>query len=88
MAQKSEEVIETKDRWAILVLIARDHVPNRIEPVTTNSGSQITLYEFPSTAHTDFEAWMRGETAEPFGSFRKLKNAEDLFKDNKHRFTA
>jgi hypothetical protein len=89
MAKSSEDpqVVTTKDRWAILVLIARDHVANKIEPVVVGTGAQITLYEFPDTAHTDFEAWMRGDRTEPFGSFRKLKEAEELFKDNMHRYS-
>ena len=89
MTNSSEDpqVVSTKDRWAILALLTLEHVPDKIEPVVVGSGAQITLYEFPDTAHTDFEAWMRGDRTEPFGTIRKVKAAEELFKDNMHRYS-
>lgn len=87
MDKSSDEpqVVSTKDRWAILALLTLEHVPDKIEPVVVGSGAQITLYEFPETAHTDYEAWMRGDRTEPFGTIRKVMHAENLFKDNMHR---
>lgn len=84
-APENSNPVETKDYWSILALIAMEHVPVKIEQ-TEEGERSVMVYHFPSTAHTHYEAWMRGEREGPLGVIRRVKSAAELFKDNLHRY--
>lgn len=77
--------IETQDRWTILTLRVKGHVPTMIEPRITGS-QRILIYQFADTAWTDYDAYMRGEPI-PIEDIRMVESAEREFKNNLHRFS-
>ena len=79
--------IETKDFRTIVALITLGHVPTKIEAVDSESGrSKVIVYHFGKDAISDYEAWMRGVCDEPFGTIRRVQEAESQFKNNLHRY--
>jgi hypothetical protein len=76
--------VETKDRWTILTLRVRGHVPLKIVP-TAVGNNRVLVYHFPRTAWTDYDSYMRGE-AIPVEDIRIVEAAEREFKNNLYRF--
>jgi hypothetical protein len=83
-ASRDPQAISTKDRWTILTLRVKGHVPSNIETVAMGQNS-VLMYHFDETAWTDYDAYMRGEPI-PIGDIREVEQAEREFKNNLHRF--
>ena len=82
-----DNIIETKHYWTILALEACGHVPEAINPIKTKDGNTTLLYyTFGEAALEDYEAWMRGETQDPFGVIRKIQQSATQFKNNLYRY--
>ena len=87
MAEAKSSGIITKDYWTIITLENCGHVPVLIEPVETRDGrSTVLVYTFSDDAMEDYDAWMRGETKEPFGTIRRVQQSAVQFKNNLHRY--
>lgn len=80
---KEENIVETKDKWSILTLCARGHVPLDISVDMDSCGSSILIYRFPEVAQSDFDDYNRGVAMEV--DVQQLKAAEHNFKANLHR---
>lgn len=78
-----ENVVKTKDKWSILTLCARGHVPTDISVDMDSCGSSILVYCFQEDAQTDFDDYNRGVAMEV--DVQQLKAAEHNFKANLHR---
>lgn len=78
------ERIATKDKWAIIAMRVRGHVPERIEPVSLGHNN-VMVYHFGTAAWTDYDCYMRGEPI-PVADIREVEQADREFKNNLHRF--
>ena len=83
--KREPKPIETKDRWTILTLRVKGHVPTAIEP-TAVGNNRVLVYRFGLEAWTDYDAYMRGEPI-PISDIREVEQAEREFKNNLHRFS-
>jgi hypothetical protein len=81
---EEKESFETKDKWTILALRSKGHVPVRIEQDKSASGSPILVYVFPGTAYEDFDSYSRGEPF-PVDDIRKIQQMDTEFKNNLYR---
>lgn len=84
MELQKNESVETKDKWTILALRCKGHIPERIEKDESFSGSPILVYIFPKTAYADFEAYCRGEPF-PVEDIRLVQQMDTEFKNNLYR---
>ena len=82
------EQIETKDYWTIIALEACGHVAEKISVVDNRDNkSKLLIYHFSNKAATHFDAWVRGETREPFDAVRKVQNSQRQFKATLNRLS-
>lgn len=84
MSEGEKKVIETKDKWTIIALRCKGHVPDKIDQDTSASGTPLLVYVFPESAYEDFDAYSRGEPF-PVEDIRLIQQMDTEFKNNLYR---
>lgn len=82
--QEQLKPVVTKDYWTIILLIARDFKPLKIEVITDkSSGQQFLQFVFSGEARELYDMKQRGEVI-PIDDFAKVEYASRIFKSNLH----
>ena len=76
--EKVECAIVTRDRLAVIALMLRGHLPNKIDVIETDRGNQVLMFNFTKEAERDFQAWMSDEPYQV--DYHKAKAAESNWK--------
>lgn len=78
-----EELLCTKDRWLVYIMIAKRMLPVKITPTVTDTGQRVLLFFFDPTeeAKDIFDRKLRGDMI-PIEDVGELERAERVFKNN------
>jgi hypothetical protein len=77
--QHDTKCVVTKDRWEIILLLAKGHQPLKVDRITKENGKKMSIFSFGPDA---YQTWHDFKHNVPVGvdNVRTLISAEDVFK--------